>query len=106
MKITERQYLDALTTVRAYLKQVDEELPKVKQIDFDTLFYDLGWSYHFKLSIKARTLLNDFGIYTLRDLVKCSRSNLSRVQGIGTKTLNEIDDFMKLHGVEFGMLDK
>jgi len=51
------------------------------------------------LSVRTTNCLEDRGIFTVRDLLKCTREQLLEIQNFGEKTLEEV--YLALEGVGF-----
>ena len=102
-------YEDLYRKVKAlYLldRQPDvQSLEQIKRILFPTNEVSSENSHNIKiskLSFTKRTFncLNRAGIKTLGELLCLSQEDLLRIRNLGTQSLNEIIDFLKLHNLE------
>lgn len=102
-------YEDLYRKVKAlYLlnRQPDvQSLEQIKRILFPTNEISSENSHNIKisnLSFTKRTFncLNRAGIKTLGELLCLSQEDLLRIRNLGTQSLNEIIDFLKLHNLE------
>ena len=105
----EEFYEDLYRKVKAlYLlnRQPDvQSLEQIKRILFPTNEVSSENSHNIKisnLSFSKRTFncLNRAGIKTLGELLCLSQEDLLRIRNLGTQSLNEIIDFLKLHDLE------
>lgn len=105
----EEFYEDLYRKVKAlYLlnRQPDvQSLEQIKRILFPTNEISSENSHNIKisnLSFTKRTFncLNRAGIKTLGELLCLSQEDLLRIRNLGTQSLNEIIDFLKLHNLE------
>lgn len=55
------------------------------------------------ISCYTRNRLSLVGIFTVADLVKCSRAKITSIGHIGPKSVKEIELFMKSNGLHFEM---
>ena len=55
------------------------------------------------LSNRAKNLLHDIGVITVGDLCSYSRSDISKFHNAGKKTVEELEDFLGIHGLRFGL---
>lgn len=83
----------------------DKSLEQIKRILFPTNEVSSENSHNIKisnLSFTKRTFncLNRAGIKTLGELLCLSQEELLRIRNLGTQSLNEIIDFLKLHNLE------
>ena len=115
--ITETEYIAALKTVKEYINQLENKHKNIKKdlknlgivndkiINKDTLLIDA------KISTRAKNLLEiciertkDY-IYTnklkLRDFDNLSKTELIGMEGMGKKTLKEIEDYFKKVDIRF-----
>ena len=56
-----------------------------------------------ELSVRSRNSLQKENIQTLGDLVQRSEDTMLEIENFGRKSLQEIEDFLKEHGLRFGM---
>lgn len=93
-------YNDVLNIIRDQMAA--EELAKSVQEDadespdYDVKIIDLPFS------VRVLNCLKSADIETLGDLLRVSGSSLLKIQGFGKKSLDEIREFYKKHGYEFG----
>lgn len=57
----------------------------------------------FDLSVRSRNTLEKGNIRTLGDLVKMTEEQMLRVENFGRKSLQEVGDLLREHGLHFGM---
>lgn len=57
----------------------------------------------FDLSVRSRNTLEKGNIRTLGDLVRMTEEEMLRVENFGRKSLQEVGDLLKEHGLHFGM---
>ena len=69
-----------------------EEIPLLKQKLSDCYF-----------SARVNDRLKSRGIETLGDLVDYQRSDLMKIHGLGSKALNEIEDYLAIFGLQLGL---
>lgn len=55
------------------------------------------------LSVRALNCLRNAEVYTIGDLVQYNKKDLLRFRNFGKKSLNELEDFLKEHGLHWGM---
>ena len=108
-------YEDLYRKVKAlYLldRQPDvQSLEQIKRILFPTNEVSSENSHNIKisnLSFTKRTFncLNRAGIKTLGELLCLSQEDLLRIRNLGTQSLNEIIEFLKLHNLELSNYEK
>lgn len=89
--ITEPQYLDALKTVRDYLRQIKAEIDGQKVVTIDRIRdQDLS------IRLSERLILN--GIGTVEDLAKHTKKDLLKIRGLGKKSIIEVEDLLEKFG--------
>ncbi len=57
----------------------------------------------FDLSVRSRNTLEKGNIRTLGDIVKMTEEEMLRVENFGRKSLQEVADLLREHGLHFGM---
>lgn len=62
--------------------------------------------YRFEWSIRTARVINEYGIKTLFDLVKCSESELLRFPNFGRKSLNEVIEALERMGLSLGLTEE
>ena len=86
------------------MKNIEKEngislLPKDKEEE-DLLTKDIR---RCDISIRAKNVLHAIGINTIGELVQVRKSQLRGVRNCGEKTLDELDNFIRSHGLKWGL---
>ena len=86
------------------LKDIEKEngislLPKDKEEE-DLLTKDVR---RCDLSIRAKNVLHAIGINTIGELVQVRKSQLRGIRNCGEKTIDELDNFIRSHGLKWGL---
>lgn len=87
-RISEKKYLLALKTVQGYLTQVQNESKIVVNERLDNQNFD----------VRTKRLLYENNISTIFELMKYSRLDLESMQGLGSKTISELEYFLEDKG--------
>jgi len=105
MRITEGQYLDALNTVRGYVKQIEKEfqLAKQKKIKYDNPILQIDIR---KCGFSVRTLnaLLAAEIDYIYELVSYKEEDILRFRNIGNLSCKEIQIFLESNDLSLGMM--
>jgi DNA-directed RNA polymerase subunit alpha len=78
------------------LSQFDDDDLHMRQV-LMTKLADMNFS------VRALNCLKAAEIETVGELVSFTKNEMLKFRNFGKKSLNELEDFMKLHGLEFGM---
>jgi DNA-directed RNA polymerase subunit alpha len=94
----------------AYFHGYDRETPaerprKTRWVPMDERMRDVIHRplEDFDLSVRSRNTLEKGNIRTLGDLVKMTEEQMLRVENFGRKSLQEVGDLLREHGLHFGM---
>lgn len=94
----------------AYFRQFDGEAPaeaprRTRWVPLDERIRDVinRPLEDFDLSVRSRNTLEKGNIRTLGDVVKMTEDEVLRVENFGRKSLQEVGDLLKEHGLHFGM---
>ena len=92
-----------------YIKKVRGALESGELPSFEFIPYGISgliWNKpidELELSVRATNVLQAMDVKVLGDLVSLNRADLLRNRTLGKKTLNEIENVLKHHGLKLGM---
>lgn len=96
--ITDGQYLDALSLIRAYqaqiAKEIEVETMRERSMNGLCLWNDFDHNW----STRTRNCLKSRDVNTVGELVYYSKRTLRRFRNMGDKSITEIVDFVSLNG--------
>ena len=87
----------AYSTADKMVSDIARERVKDMDIDFDSPLDYIPYGF----TIRTRNVLKSAGIYTYRDLISYTESEFVLLRNCGRKTLTEMQDRLKIVGLEF-----
>lgn len=111
--ITREQYQDAVQTILAYNEQCKKDVEEIKKIPIPNFVKDnptaVPYAKITDLDISVRTynrlkvLIYPKSTFncTLLDLCEYSISDFQKIQGVGKRTIKEINEIISLAGLRF-----
>ena len=77
-----------LRTKTIFEKSIDNDPIVIKKID------------HLSLSNRVKNCLRAESIYTLKDLLECSRKKITKIPNMGNQTMKELEEYLAMHKLE------
>ena len=98
-KITDGQYLDALSLIRKYQEQIKEEIEiqTLKEREFNNKC--LSTDFEFNWDSRSKNALKRNEVNTVGDLKEYSLDEFYRFRNMGRKSIGQIESFLVNNGI-------